>query len=198
MSPPTTLPNQSQQPIHDNKNTMNNSNLLHQRTQHQQVEPATFSVKVVFEKRVVEYFDSLVDLWSEWYRPYFLQATRNTSSSSLSYPVLMIRHEDLLLHGSKIVKMIAQCMGKEVSQRPYRYQTDTAKSHGSGTNLVKAVLQAGDATRRYRGGVGVGNDNKDNSSNINNMTRDDLIYSYSHLNHDIMKAFHYKFIVPPS
>lgn len=115
----------------------------------------------------------------------------------------MIRHEDLLLHGPKVVKAIAQCMGikdiKSQRHRRYRYQTDPAKSHGSGTNLVKAILQAGDVTRRNRGGGGGGNDmeNGNNSNNVT-MTRDDLLYAYSHLNHEMMKAFHYKFIMPPS
>jgi hypothetical protein len=173
-------------------------------------------VKLVFEKHNVEYFDSLVDLWSEWYRPYFLQATIGTttnsaastsaslSSSSSSFPVLMIRHEDLLLHGPKVVQKIAECMGiqEDIGQRPlpYRYQTDTAKrSHGSGGthNWVQTILQAGDKTRRSRGG---GGNDKNGNSNVSTsimMTRDDLLYAALHLDHDMMQAFHYKFIDPP-
>jgi hypothetical protein len=193
------------QSLHSSKNSsnlkMNTTDATAQERIGQEEDASTFAVKVVFEKHNVEYFDSLVDLWSEWYRPYFIHATTNTSSTkSSSFPVLMIRHEDLLLHGPRVVQKIAQCMGMEDTiQRPYRYQTDSAKNHGSGTNLVQAVLQAGDAARRSRGGGGNdnGNDNDGNNSKKVMMTRDDLLYAASHLDHDMMKAFRYKFILPP-
>eukprot|EP00977_Amphora_coffeiformis_P010891 scaffold2574_cov168-Amphora_coffeaeformis.AAC.3 len=126
----------------------------------------TFRVKVIFGKDDVEFFDSLVDLWSEWYS-YYLNAT---------YPHLIIRFEDMLLQAPAVLSKIAECVGAGV-RNPIQYQTGSAKAHGSHTDFLKAILKSADAEKRSK-----------------LLAPRDLAYAAKKLDRKLLDAFHYKLI----
>jgi hypothetical protein len=105
------------------------------------VTTSSFPITVTFNQEK-GHFDSLADLWSDWYRPY-LDAT---------YPRIMIRFEDYLLQGPTIMHQIAECMGFSPTRMgKYRIRTDSAKPHGSHTNFMSAIFKSGDVEARIKG-----------------------------------------------
>jgi hypothetical protein len=133
----------------------------------------SFPVTVQFNN-VEGHFDSLAGLWSDWYRPYLLNAT---------YPRIMIRFEDYLLYGPLILQQIADCMGLVTpgGTTPtsildeYRIETGSAKPHGSHTDFVHAIFKSGDMEARTQG-----------------LTIQDLQYAAQHLDPLLMKTFQYR------
>jgi hypothetical protein len=130
----------------------------------------SFPVTVQFNN-VEGHFDSLAALWSDWYRPYLLNAT---------YPRIMIRFEDYLLYGPLILQQIAECMGfvdaaSTTLMDEYRIETGSAKPHGSHTDFVQAIFKSGDMNARIQG-----------------LTRQDLQYAAQHLDPVVMKTFQYR------
>jgi hypothetical protein len=123
----------------------------------------TFPLKVIFDKNQTMHWDSLVHLWSNWYDLY-LKAT---------YPRLIVRFEDMLIHGPTIMKNIADCAGVTTPD-VFQYQTGSAKGHGSGTTFLKALEKTGDPIKRKA-----------------RMTKDDLEYAKEHLDSNLMKVFQY-------
>jgi hypothetical protein len=124
----------------------------------------TFGVTVKFDSNSSVHFDSLAELWSTWYNEY-LEA---------DYPILIIRFEDLVFRPVSVMEKVAECMGGVVNQ-PFSYRLRTSKSHGSGTDFVKAVIKTGDAVGR-----------------ANNMTAADLEYARQHLDEGLMSRLHYR------
>jgi hypothetical protein len=123
----------------------------------------SFRVKVIFSATDVQFWDSLVHLWSRWYRDYW----------EAPYPRLMIRFEDLLLHSDDIVQSIAECVGG-TANRNHVVETGTSKNHGSGADFVKAVIKTGDLGMRLK-----------------HLTQPDLHYATEHLDAELMQAFRY-------
>ena len=126
----------------------------------------SFRVKVIFDKDDVEFFDSLADLWSEWY-DYYFKAT---------YPRLIIRFEDMLLQAPAIMAKIAECVGTE-PRDPIEYQTGSAKAHGSHTDFLKAILKSADSEKRRK-----------------SLEPRDLEYARAKLKPDLMEAFEYNLL----
>lgn len=123
-------------------------------------------VKIVFEKDSVRHWDSLVHLWNDWYRQY-LEA---------DYPRLIVRFEDLLLQAPAVMQQISECIGsKPVSPGNFRYQTGKAKNHGSGVDLLHAVMKTGNITARLQG-----------------LTDADLAFAAERLDKDLMRIFQYE------
>lgn len=129
-------------------------------------EASTFRVKVTFDTNNVEYFDSLVDLWSQWYKLYF----------TATYPRLMIRFEDMLLQAPAVLAKVAECVGT-TTQNPIKYQQGSAKAHGSHTGFLQALLKSADGIKRKKG-----------------LTSGDLDYAAKRLDRDLMSAFQYHVI----
>lgn len=126
----------------------------------------SFQVKVIFDKDDKVFFDSLVGLWSIWYKRY-LNAT---------YPHLIIRFEDMLLQAPAVLAKIAECVGTAVRD-PIEYQRGSAKAHGSHTDFLKAILKSADGGKREHG-----------------LTAEDKEYAVTHLDKDLMEAFHYRVV----
>jgi hypothetical protein len=124
----------------------------------------TFGVTVKFDSNSSVHFDSLAELWSSWYNEYL----------ETDYPILIIRFEDLVFRPVSVMEKVAECMGGVVNQ-PFSYRLQTSKSHGSGTDFVKAVVKTGDAVGR-----------------TNNMTTADLEYARQHLDEGLMSRLRYR------
>jgi hypothetical protein len=124
----------------------------------------TFGVTVKFDSNSSMHTDSLAELWSSWYNEYYVE---------VDYPILMIRFEDLVFRPVSVMEKVAECMGGVVN-KPFRFQLRTSKSHGSGTDFVKAVVKTGDAVGR-----------------TNSMTAADLEYARQHLGEELMSRFRY-------
>jgi len=126
---------------------------------------ATFKVRVDFDKDDVHHWDSLVHLWNDWYRRYL--------HNDDGYPRLMVRFEDMLVHGPALMRSIANCTGATVPAE-FSHQTKSAKGHGSHTTFLKALMKTGDAGARTK-----------------QMTRDDIRFSNEHLDDELMRLFRY-------
>ena len=133
------------------------------------VQDATsFRVKVIFNKdNDIEYFDSLIHLWTQWYGLYY----------DATYPRLIIRFEDMLLKAPEVLAKIAECVGGEVRD-PIQYQRGAAKAHGSHTDFLKAILKSADAEKRGH-----------------MLEQRDKDYALAHLEKRLMDAFEYKLTV---
>jgi len=129
-----------------------------------------FQVKITFDKDDIEYFDSLIDLWNEWYRPYW--------KNKDGYPRIIVRFEDMLMHAPVVMDQIAKCVGVELGAKEYKYQTDSAKGHGSHTTFLKAIMKSADGEMRSKG-----------------LTLKDKIYAAQHLDTEMMEAFQYQTVV---
>jgi hypothetical protein len=123
----------------------------------------TFTATIKFDKTSHVHFDSLAELWSGWYNEYL----------ATDYPILVVRFEDLVFRPVSVMEKVAECMGGTVNQ-PFNYKLATSKSHGSGTDFVKAVIKTGDAVGRTK-----------------NMTAADLEYARQHLDKGLMSRLHY-------
>ena len=123
----------------------------------------TFRVKVIFDRDDVVWWDSLIDLWVDYYRQYY----------EADYPRIMIRFEDLLWHAPKVLRAISECLGTTLD-KPFAYQTKAAKSHGSGTDFWKALLKTGNVEKRLHG-----------------LTVEDLEYSLQHMDTTLLEVFRY-------
>ena len=125
----------------------------------------TVPVKVIFSKEQIFHWDSLIHLYNDYYRQYL----HNTPP----YPRLVVRFEDMLLMPQILLKHIAECVGVEPTDH-FKYQTGSAKGHGSHANFLKAILKTADAERRVEG-----------------LTKDDILFAQEHLDAELMKAFRY-------
>ena len=116
----------------------------------------------------IDEYPSMVHVWNEWYENWFAVGD--------SFPFLIIRYEDLLLRTPEVLERIARCMGGQLKHGDtIRFRKHTAKSHGSGTDVVQAVLKTGNLKRRYQ-----------------NMTAEDHEFAAQHLNSTLLRIFHYK------
>lgn len=135
-------------------------------TETETVEPTgSVQVKIVFDKENVLYWDSLVHLWNDWYRQYV----------DADYPRLIFRFEDLLLQAPAVMKQVSDCLGVEpVATTHFKFQTGKAKNHGSGTDLLHAVIKTANVTARVKG-----------------MTQQDLKFTAANVDPDLMRIFQY-------
>jgi hypothetical protein len=73
------------------------------------------------------------------------------------------------------MKQISDCMGVDFDVKTFKYQTKSAKGHGSGTDFLHAILKSGNETARKKG-----------------MTEPDLKFAAQHLDADLMRIFQYQ------
>merc|ERR1712232_1168251 len=115
-------------------------------------------------------WDSLVELWSEWYGEYL----------NADFPRLIVRFEDTLLHPKEVIAAAEKCAGAaRRTENSFSYVAGSSKfDHGSRTanqNMVSIIIRTISKSRRTQG-----------------MTKDDIKYANSHLSADLMKTFSYK------
>lgn len=110
------------------------------------------------------YWDSLIHLWNDFYRQYV----------DVDYPRLMVRFEDLLFAPEPLVRQIASCVGRNVTE-PLLYQTRSSKSHGSNTDMIHAWIKFGRGATRFQ-----------------NMTAEDVRFAKQRLDPELMKLFDYE------
>jgi hypothetical protein len=120
-------------------------------------------IRVIFSQNSTVHWDSLVHLWNDWYRQYL----------TADFPRLMVRFEDLLFQPDEVLQTIADCVGTELRD-PLLFNTDSSKAHGSGTDLVHALIKYGSGDGR-----------------ISNMTVEDLEYADRILDKDLVRIFDY-------
>jgi hypothetical protein len=125
----------------------------------------TFNVTVIFDTNQIIHWKSLIDLYNDWYRQYFINAT---------YPRLIVRFEDMLLHAPTILRIIGRCAGVDASST-FKYQVNSAKQHGSHTDFMNAILKSGNLEARIR-----------------NMTSDDVQFAVQNLDPYLMETMHYQ------
>ncbi|CAJ1950116.1 unnamed protein product [Cylindrotheca closterium] len=166
------------------------------------------------------HWDSLVHYWNDWYGSYYYNNNNSNNDNDNhqtannnhqeDFPRLMIRFEDTLFHAKTVMKLVCACGGGIFSGNEDEEEDDggeinigftndnTAKQqqqqqHQMGSafrpivdeakfehkhvqnNLVSAIVKYGTEKGRYR-----------------NMTQDDLEFAQTHLDSELMKAFHYK------
>lgn len=130
---------------------------------------ATFNVTIIFNKTVdVQHWDSLVDLWSSWYRQYW----------EASFPRVMIRFEDLLLHSDDLMSILADCLGTKTKLQ-HRIQTASSKYHGSHTDFLAALVKTGNPSLRRK-----------------SLLPADLEYARKALDPELMQLFQYQYVEP--
>jgi hypothetical protein len=122
-------------------------------------------VDIRFDQNSKFYWDSLVDLWNDWYRQYLVA----------DYPRLIVRFEDLLFQAPAVMKQISDCMGVDFNMSTFKYQTKSAKGHGSHTDFLHAIIKSGNETARKKG-----------------MTEADLKFAAQQLDADLMRIFQYQ------
>jgi len=112
-------------------------------------------------------WSSLVHYYNMWYQSY-VQA---------DFPRLIIRFEDTLYHGEKVMKKVCECAGGESVSDRHLYFLDEAKwdHQQEQNNFVSSLITYGTDTGRYR-----------------NMTQDDLHFAKANLDQSLLDLFHYK------
>jgi hypothetical protein len=125
----------------------------------------TFNVTVHFDTNQVIHWKSLIDLYNDWYLQYFINAT---------YPRLIVRFEDMLLHAPTILQVIGRCVGVDASST-FKFQVNSAKQHGSHTDFMSALLKSGNRDARVR-----------------NMTSEDIQFAVQNLDPYLMETMQYQ------
>jgi len=125
----------------------------------------TFPVDVTFTfaGNLSAHWDSLAHFYNDWYQQYI----------RADFPRLIVRYEDMLLYGPKILGKIAECVGSTTPSE-FSYLLDRAKKHGSRSGFVDAVFKSGNSALRLKG-----------------LTTEDLAYTRTHIDADLLRLMHY-------
>lgn len=112
-----------------------------------------------------ENYTSLVHLWIEWYHQY-ARLVSDDPQVEPSYPVLIIRMEDLIFYTQETVTQICQCAGGAIySNKAFEYVVESAKKdspgHDTSVGLTEAWIkyskplqpEAGFVAEDYRAGL---------------------------------------------
>jgi hypothetical protein len=90
-------------------------------------------------------WDSLADLWMDWYNQYYREA---------EYPRLLVRYEDFVFRPKETTRQICQCAGGRLKD-DFTYQIGSAKrgpGHGNvRTSWISAMIRYGSFEHRYDG-----------------------------------------------
>lgn len=116
----------------------------------------------------IENYPSLVHLWIEWYHQYvrLVLDDQIAPDQTASYPVLIIRMEDLIFYTQETVTLICQCAGGVIyTDKAFEYVVESAKKdspgHDTSVGLTEAWIkyskplqpQAGFVVDDYRAGL---------------------------------------------
>lgn len=116
-------------------------------------------------------YDTLVEMWQEWYTEYEEQST--------IFPLAYLRFEDILFHAEHVVDTVCKCVGGRRRRGPFKYLEASAKQKGTheGANgLVSAIIRYGNPGKRLEG-----------------WTKGDWEYAKDHLDQSLMKKYGYSF-----
>ncbi len=121
-------------------------------------------------------YASLVDMWNNYYNDY-LNAT---------FPRLIVRYEDVLLHSNEIIPEICECIGGTIhnNEKGINLIRESAKDEGifgKTSNLVDSLIRYGDVELRTA-----------------HLSHGDMLFAKDHVNMDLMKQFHYNLPMIPS
>jgi hypothetical protein len=119
-------------------------------------------------RKTVEY-ENFVDMWHTYYSEY-LNAT---------FPRLIVRYEDLLLHSNEVIPQICECVGGQIVNNtngihPDRDSAKNNREFGITSNLVDAIMRYGSSKKRIEG-----------------FSKGDLAYASSNIRKDMMDQFQY-------
>lgn len=92
----------------------------------------------------VEVYRSLPHLWNDWYDAYYRKASQNASGKSdLSYPLLIVRMEDLVFHTYSTIRTVCRCAGGELySEQNFTYIISSAKADSPGHDTTTGMAEA--------------------------------------------------------
>jgi len=121
---------------------------------------STFSVTVPVYGKYIDRYDSLAAMWSKWNRVY----------TNATFPRLMVRYEDLLFHGEKVLQIVCDCVGMPLLHENYVYP------FGQGIEELVSLLAA----------EGMKDENRHSS-----LTVDELRYLEEALDPKLMQIFGY-------
>jgi hypothetical protein len=89
-------------------------------------------------------YDSLAQVWRDWNLDYFEQN---------SYPLLFVRHEDIVFRPKAVVTKICECVGGHMASEDYSYRQEAAnKGTGHGTqrsDLISAFIEYGQPLKHF-------------------------------------------------
>jgi hypothetical protein len=122
----------------------------------------SFPVKVQYPEYTL-HFDSLIHFYSDYYNEY-LRA---------DYPRLLVRFEDMLMNAPAVLARIAECTGHTLAPK-FVWQTQSSKTHGSGTTFLEAIWKSSDRIGRVR-----------------SLTPADLQYAHRNFDEHLLELFHY-------
>lgn len=115
----------------------------------------------------IDYYDSLIDVWNQFFREYYYNAT---------FPRLIVRYEDVVSRPERVVGAIRECIDMEPSKRPFVYPMQPAKTHGNPAGFAESMQHLATSQGRHRG-----------------MNKLDRVYAASVLDQELMQLFHYQY-----
>lgn len=148
----------------------------------------SYNVTVHRSLHETDEYDSLADMWTEFYKEY----------RDAAFPRLIIRFEDLLFHREHVMAKIVECVtgvespsalsarafdehqsraakaGSWLHGEPIKYRLAPVKDHGRSSDLISAVIKYGTSRGRYAG-----------------MATEDLRYAATALDPEILRSFQY-------
>eukprot|EP00566_Odontella_aurita_P013234 CAMPEP_0113535572 /NCGR_PEP_ID=MMETSP0015_2-20120614/5782_1 /TAXON_ID=2838 /ORGANISM="Odontella" /LENGTH=457 /DNA_ID=CAMNT_0000434845 /DNA_START=375 /DNA_END=1748 /DNA_ORIENTATION=- /assembly_acc=CAM_ASM_000160 len=129
----------------------------------------TISVRVRFKAENVTHHSSLVGLWNDWYRAYH---------SDASYPRLIVRYEDILVHPERVIEAVCRCAGGDTNMDGFTFSDVNGKGnhgpHAGSNGLISALIRYGNVSKRQEG-----------------FSSDDLNYAENVLDSNLMQAYKY-------
>lgn len=126
-------------------------------------------VTVDFDSGRSTKYSNLIDMWNTYYKDY-LNAT---------FPRLIVRYEDILIHADEIIPKICTCVGGKIhnNERGIHLIQDSAKDQqifGKTGNLIESLSRYGNMKLRTA-----------------HLSQGDLIYSNETIDNDLMRLFQY-------
>lgn len=112
----------------------------------------------------VEHYDSLASVWTTFYQDW----------NDVDFPHLVVRFEDILFHGPRLLEILNDCIGMNATQKPFRHKMTQAKKHGRSSDFATALAQYGPGFQKLRG-----------------LTQDDINFARVALNSSLLETFHY-------
>jgi hypothetical protein len=109
----------------------------------------------------IETYASIPHLWNDWYNEYYQHTIHrepkidtqgsnghvNTSDNESSYPLLIVRMEDLIFHTKDTITSICHCAGGQLYNHNFTYIVTSAKGdspgHDTTTDIVNAYIKYG-------------------------------------------------------
>jgi hypothetical protein len=92
----------------------------------------------------VETYRSLPHLWNDWYNEYYRYSSQSSfMKSDTSYPLLIVRMEDLVFHTQATIGSICKCAGGELySQQNFTFIVASAKADSPGHDTTTGMAEA--------------------------------------------------------